>query len=253
LTNRLALVVAVALGIISIIGIRTYVLRIEKQHRIELQPVDVYVAARDLVPGMTFGREDLEVRQFPRSVINEAFQTSRITDENTVINDIVTADVKAGQVLQTYHFSSERSGVSRHKLEGKFGKDDRAMTIQIGKVSGVGGMLKPGDYVDLLLTMPFTGRGGARVVTYTQMQNVLILATDSVTNPADPRAGNGYSSLTFRLSPAQCNTLKYCLDSGGALTTTYVQPGTPTSEATDPVTNDIIYRAVESDLIKKLR
>jgi len=254
LTNRLALFVAVALGVLSIIGIRTYVQTIQRQHQIELEPVDVLVAARDLVPGMTFTREDLEHRRFPRNAIREAFQDSRITDENTILNDIVTAEVKAGQVLQTYHFSAGGPGVGgRHALEGKFNTDNRAMTIQIDKVNGVGGMLRPGDYIDLLMTMPFTSRSGSHVVTYTQFNGVLILATDTVTNPADPRAGKGYSSLTLRLTPAQCNTLKHCLDNGAAMTTTYVQPGTSNDAVTDPVTADIIFKDVERDLIKKLR
>lgn len=255
MTNRLALFVAVALGVLSIVGIRTYVQTIQRQHMIDLEPVDVLVAGRDLVPGMTFTREDLEHRRFPKNAIRDAFQDSRITDENTILNDIVTAEVKAGQVLQTYHFSSGGPGGSggRHALEGKFNADNRAMTVQVGKLNGVGGMLRPGDYIDILMTMPFTSRAGTRIVTYTQFNGVMILATDSVTNPADPRAGKGYGSLTLRLTPAQCNTLKHCLDTGGNMTTTYVQPGTSNDAVTDPVTADLIFKDVERDLIKKMR
>lgn len=252
MTNRLALIVAIALGVLSIIGIRTYVQSIEQKHMIDLELVDVLVAGRDLVPGMTFTRDDLEHRQFPRVTINEAFKDSRVTDENTILQDIVTQEVKAGQVLQTYHFGDSGGPGASHALKDKFGTEDRAITIDIGKVSGVGGMLRPGDYIDILMTMPFTTSRGPKVVTFTLFNGVLILATDMVTSPADPRAGKGYSNLTLRLTREESITLKHCIDSGGAMTATYAQPGT-SDTGTEPVSSDVLFKSVERDLLKKLR
>lgn len=246
MTNKLALVVAVVLGVLSIVGIRLYVDKIEQKQLMEKQLIDVLVASRDIPAGKTFGPEDVEIAQFPAHVIDQAFRKSHITDRTTIIGIKTVESIGAGQVLQQYHFQ-------RRDSRGKglnFPKEYRAITIPISRVGGVAGLLRPSDQVDIVINTQMQDRTGASlVVTRTLFRNVLILAVDSNTDPFTEMSG--YSTITLRLQPDECNKLAYCLYNGAALHMTYVQPGTPEGTGYDATTAEHIWRDIQPELERR--
>ncbi len=248
MTNKLALVVAVVLGVLSIVGIRLYVDKIEKANIISQNLVDVLVASRDIPAGKVFGPEDVEIAQFPAQFMDQGFRKSNITDKATVIGLKTVEPIGAGQILQQYHF--QRTGSSRQKFT--FSKEYRAITMPVSRVGGVAGLLKPSDQVDILInTQIQDGTGASIVVTRTLMRNVLILAVDSNTDPFTELAG--YSTVTVRLRPDECNKLAFCLYNGAALHMTFVQPGTPEGTGYDAVTAEDFWKDVEPELRGRLR
>lgn len=246
MTNKLALVVAVVLGVLSIVGIRLYVDKIEQQQLIMQNLVDVLVASRDVPAGKVFGPEDVEIAQFPAHVMDQAFRKSNITDRTTIIGLKTVEPIGAGQVLQQYHF--QKTGSSRQKLN--FPKEYRAITIPISRVGGVAGLLRPSDQVDVVInTQMQDARDANLVVTRTLLRNVLILAVDSNTDPFTELSG--YATVTLRLRPDEANKLAYCLYNGAAIHLTYVQPGTPEGTGYDTVIGDHIWRDIQPELERR--
>ena len=65
-------------------------------------------------------------------------------DEHDVVGRSLRRNVRSGEVLGTHHL--EATGALAHALQPGF----RAMAIAVDEVSGVGGLLEPGDMVDVL-------------------------------------------------------------------------------------------------------
>jgi Flp pilus assembly protein CpaB len=248
-TNKLALVVAVVLGVLSIIGIRLYVEGIEKSQIQSQMLIDVLVASKDVPAQRIFGPDDVDVAQLPAAFVDQAFRKSHITDRATVIGLRVVKPIAAGQVLQTYHFQDKVSAAGRLQ----FDKEYRAITIPISRVGGVAGLLKPADQVDIICNMQLQDRtsGQGMIVTRTLFKNVRILACDTNTDPFVELSG--YSSLTLRLRPEDCNKLVYVLFNGGTLHMSYVQPGTAETPSFDPKTADEIFNEVRDEIMNNMR
>lgn len=245
MTNKLALIVAVVLGVLSIVGIRLYVDKLEKSQLMRDNLIDVLVASRDLPAGKIFGPEDVEIAQFPAQVIDRAFRKSNISDKATVIGVKTVEPIGVGQVLQQYHFQRRTGGP---KLS--FGKEYRAITIPISRVGGVAGLLKPSDQVDVVINTQLTDeRGASLVVTRTLFKNVLILAVDANTDPFTELGP--YASVTVRLRPDECNKLAYCLYNGASIHLTYVQPGTPEGTGYDAAVGNDLWDDVKQELLQR--
>jgi Flp pilus assembly protein CpaB len=247
-TNKLALVVAVALGILSILGIKVYVGNIIKQNEIMTEPVDCLVAAHDIPAGRAFTAEDIESHQFPRAAIEAGLKTSRVTDRNTVIGAKVVFPIAEGQILQTYHFPAIGRPIGK-RFATELKPDQRAITIPISRVSGVAGLLRPSDNVDIVCYTTFTDQNAKSVaVTFTAFSSVLVLATDAITDPYDVNAGTGYSTITLRLSADDANTLLHNMYSGAALHLLYVPAGAAGSTPGVPKTSDKIWEEIRAQV-----
>ncbi|MCO5168579.1 MAG: Flp pilus assembly protein CpaB [Planctomycetes bacterium] len=241
MTNKLALLVAVALGVLSIVGIRLYVDKLEKQQRLEKNLVDVLIASRDIQAGRTMTREDIEIGQFPAAFMEAAFRKSNVGDLNTIVGERTVEPIAAGQVLQQYHFKK------RELRRFNFDKEYRAITIPMNRVGGVGGLLRPADQVDVLVNSQLSDQTGAQVtVTRALFRNVLILALDGNTDPFVDFGG--YATVTLRLRPEDCNKLAFCLYNGAAIHLTYVQPGTPEPTGFDPAVANDLWRDIKQEL-----
>ncbi len=248
MNNKLALIVAVVLGILSIIGIRLYVDGIILDNRIKTEPVDCFVSTKNIEPGRTFTLDDVIENQFPRQVL-EAYKNSRITDKTTIIGARVQAKIEMGQVLQTYHFATKIVG---KKLE--YGKEYRAVTLPINKVTGVGGLLRPGDFVDIIVNIKLLDAGkdilGVKElpVSRSMFKSVLVLATDLVTDPSDIDAGKGYTTVTVRLRPEEVNRVLFAQYNGGVIHLCQAQSGTAEYVGFNPVITNSLYNDVKDEI-----
>ncbi len=245
MTNKLALIVAVVLGVLSILGIKAYVEKIRVAAEVDQEKMNVLVASRDIKSDRIFTEDDIEEAQFPRQVLEQALRNTWITDRTTIVSLRTQSPIKAGQVLLTSHF--HRGGV-RGGGRIKFKQHERAITIPVTHVGGLAGMLKPQDNIDIVVSMTVSDPAGRSVkITRTLFKGVQILALDSITNAFVTSAG-GYSTLTLALSPRDCNKLLFVMGQGGALTCLLTQPGTPASKGFLPITGDDLYKEIVGEL-----
>jgi Flp pilus assembly protein CpaB len=247
-TNKLALVVAVVLGVLSILGIKAYVERIQESNLLRQEMMEVMVAARDIDENRLFMEDDIETARFPRATLEQALRNTWVTDKQTVLGVRTKAKIKAGQILLVSHF---HSGGPVSGQGPKFGKDQRAITIPISRTGGLAGMLKPQDTVDLIASLSIKDPAGKQVqVTRTLLKSVQIIATDNVTS-AYAASGGFYSTLTFALSPRDTNKLLFAINQGAQLQCALLQPGTPPSQGFLPVTADDLYQEIIGELRRR--
>jgi len=87
----------------------------------------------------------------------------------------------------------------------------RAFSLGVDAVSGVSGLLRPGDRVDILL---MAGESEARSMASTLFQSVAVLAVGSQYAPDEKGPAEGGSTVTLALSPQDCEIALFAQSRG---------------------------------------
>lgn len=95
----------------------------------------------------------------------------------------------------------------------------RAYTVRIDPLSAVGGMINPGDFVDILahLNMPDPNSGKTEKVTSIVFQNVKILAVGTnlqATGGYEQQQGAGALNVTFAFTPEEASLMSFMEKNG---------------------------------------
>lgn len=198
MNNKLALLVAIVLGVLSIIGIQMYVEGIRRKVDAGKEKVDAYVAARDIDQGEVIREEDVDKIEVARRLIRRLSNT-QIKDRKLIVNSRAQTPIKQNQIIQNYHIYVTRNAGRGLELEGGW----RAVTVKVDAVTGIAGLVRPGDFVVVMTAFELDGAdvGGQKVaqLTTTLLPKVKVLAVDART---DPNAeAFGYRTITLRVQP----------------------------------------------------
>jgi pilus assembly protein CpaB len=133
--------------------------------------VPVVAAAYDIPFGEPMRAEWLTVKELPQSYVED--RHLRASDLRRLIGVKLAQSVRAGEAILRTDLSTLSD--QQRTLSGEIPPGKRAISIEAQHESGHGGMLRPGDRVDVLLTVgdhriPNSGR--ALVVA----QNILVLS-----------------------------------------------------------------------------
>ena len=94
----------------------------------------------------------------------------------------------------------------------------RAITAMVDRINAVGGMVTPGDRVDVIahLSIPSTDTTQTKTVTVTLFQNVLVLAmgTNTQTGTTDASANTPTIPVTFALDPQEAGLISFAQEHG---------------------------------------
>src|SRR5262249_14697447 len=113
------------------------------------EKIAVLVAGQEIAAGSRVAKEQLAIREVPEAYVHDT--TIRQGEENKIIGRPVTAKIPQGQVLLWSDFELQRSANTR-RLSVAVPKGQRAITIPVDISGALGGMLRPGDHVDLMGT-----------------------------------------------------------------------------------------------------
>ena len=134
------------------------------------QNVQVVVANADFAWGTKLTSEMVQVQEFPSGVIPEGHFISA----DAIKDRVVMVDVKRNEVLLESKLApvgSTTGGVAAVTDVNK-----RAMSVKVDDVIGVAGFIKPGDRVDIMVTIePDAGKQGNSMAKMI-LENVRVLA-----------------------------------------------------------------------------
>jgi pilus assembly protein CpaB len=173
------------------------------------------------------------------------FRTASVTEENAVpqaVTDVsgleglvARTDILKGQQLSRTQIGSVAEDDRAEQLAFKFQQGYRAVSVSVDEISAVGGLLVPGDRVDIIATIEEQQRDTDRkfVRIQTVLQNVEVLAraqtpvdsipqigedgkpiapvageTDLIRRPEDIEADAGAGSVTLLLSPQEVQRVR---------------------------------------------
>ena len=136
--------------------------------------VDYFVAARPLPKGTLARAEDFTVRTPDRVPAGAILETP--DSKVGLPGSLVRKFVDAGSPVTLQDVLRPRD---RGFLASVLAPDSRAVSIKVDEESGVSGLIRPGDHVDVVLTQVFEKADPARrALSETVLRNVRVIAID---------------------------------------------------------------------------
>lgn len=212
----LAVVGGVAAGIIAVVLVQTYLQRERQSIFSGMEMVSVLVAADDLPAGTKMTKNVLSKRDIPKKYVNGS--SVSLKDVKLVLGQELIFPLKKNDpILWSDLGEASEQLRSKHGLAENVTRGERAFSMEVNSVSGVSGMLKPGDHVDILTTIrnPQTGE----TTTMTLLQNLTILATGSSLTADekmknDRKSSRTYSTITLQVTLEEAELLLFSADKG---------------------------------------
>lgn len=236
------LIIAGVLGLLALFLFNIYVQQQTeeaKQRVIASQKnlTTVVVAKQDIPAGVAISESMVKEETASKDVI----QPRAAPSLDRVVNRITLAPISKGEqiLLNKLTISGQETSLATKVPKGK-----RAITVPVDNISSVGGMIRPGDHVDVMgmVPMPAMTAEGKQVTQMTTMplfQDVLVLAVgQEFTNVpvGDKKTERTLSPvITLALLPQEANLIAFVQEQGKirlilrSPEDTQVQPATPAS------------------------
>jgi len=231
--KKISLVIGIVLALIALMLVNVYLqerareaeLRAKKKFDQRLaNQTPVLVAKKDIPRGAPIEAEALDVQITP----NQYVQPQAVTTLDRVAGMVAMAPISKGeQVILSKLAWAKDAGESSLAMATPVGK--RAITISVDQNTGVAGMIRPGDYVDVIATVPVPvktpdGKQAAQAAVFPLFQNVLVLAVGQDMNvSAKLEAGGRYKKqekkessplITLALTSQEANLIAFVQENG---------------------------------------
>lgn len=211
LKGKTPLVIALVLGLFAGLVAYSAIKKRESDVRKGWNLVSVVVAATDIAEGTVVSFDMISQRSVP-----EQFVTSSVVKPESasyVVNQKILVPVQAGDPLLWSQFETTKAA---ERLSTKVQKKARAITIEAGKTTAVGGWVRPNDHVDLIGT--FKDPQSNESVAVTLLQNVIVLATGKITGTTNvnliPESQRDYSTVSLLVIPEEAEIVVLAAELG---------------------------------------
>jgi pilus assembly protein CpaB len=197
---RLSIIMVLLLATTAL-GLIAYNMNLPKQVPVEVTEkgsaapptVGYFVAARPLPKGTLAREEDFTVRSVPPERVPTGAILESPDSKLGLPGSLVRKFVDAGSPVTLQDILRPRD---RGFLASVLAPDTRAISIKVDEESGVSGLIRPGDYVDIVLTQVFEKADPARrALSETVLRKVRIIAIDQEI----AQGGRGISAAAGKL------------------------------------------------------
>ena len=208
----LALIAAVVAGIAIFIFLRSL------NKPVEIPKSNVVVAAMDIPENTAIAEEMVKVISLP----NEAVLANAVDDASLVVGKVFTSDMYTGEQIISDRLV-EVGEYSGGTLAYTINPGMRAITISVSETTGLIGMIKPEDNVDIIAqfdseTKTANPDGSTETKTESKakilIQNIKVLAVDKAMNKEGKKDGENYTTITLEVTPDQALKVSFSENSG---------------------------------------
>jgi pilus assembly protein CpaB len=206
--KRTPLIASVALILSGFVVMYLY----QEQFRLERSggtPVEVVTAAQDIPFGEPVRAEWLATKTLPSDYVEDRhILANRIRD---LIGLPLAQSVRGGETIMRTDLSPLSD--QQRTLSGEVPQGSRAITILATQTSAFNGLLRPGDHVDLILTIgdPLRAEGWHNVLL---LENVTVLAVGRQLHTEETDEGR----TGYRLGQTTSVTLEVTFEQGALIT-----------------------------------
>lgn len=249
----LGLVIALVAGLLVL----SFTRQAAAQATAQVRQVYVVIAARDIAEGTAVSSESLTIQPFPADFVPEGAIPA---PEQAVGKFTVTRITKGQIVLGNQLSATKRSGnLALSVPSGKV-----AIALPMTDLMSTNGAVKPGDRVDILLTINLaelqakdpsaaaaaSNQGSGRnPVTQATLRNVEVLVVGEVDTGAQSSGSTigttsgqrSVSAVIVLVDAQEALILKYAKDSGGVIDLALRAPEDNAVVKTNPVTIDYLF------------
>ena len=209
-------------------------------------PVKLIVAKSEIRRGDILGYDNLAVREMPSDYIHSS--AIKAEDSESLLGRKVTQNISEGEaILASFLAVRSAAGFSNLIDDGK-----RAVTFPVDIVSSMSGLLRPGDNIDLLLTL----QEDDQLITKALIENVSILATGEIVDEEGRISENGtYQTITFAVAPIDAAKVTHARSAGTLTVVLRPSNGEKAgSESIGSITTDVLMgkEQVKPDVERKV-
>jgi pilus assembly protein CpaB len=229
--QQIILIVGIGLALIAIFMIKVYLdeqdrlakLRAKQElEAIQANQTTVLIAKKDIEQGVVIDPSWLDAKILPNNLV----ESGAVKSVDRIAGMLTLAPISRGEQVTLDKLSFKRSG----DLASSTPVGKRAITINVDNASSLVGMIKTGDYVDViaLVNIPVQVIDGKAVTQLTSIplfQNVLVLAVGQETGPQTPvaeqfarygkqQAAPDSSLITLALAPKEAGLLSFVQEQG---------------------------------------
>jgi len=211
--KKLAIIVALLLGALSVLLINYYLKQKEREYQLRSkgEGIAVLVAAGDIPADSRIEASSLKLVTVPEKYI----QPKATNLKEKVIGKFALAPIMQGEQILMSKLGTEqqikKQSEEKKRMPGRLSMNmpigKRAITIPVGFTDAAGGSIKQGDHVDVLgvfSAAKFALQPEAKTAIVTLFQDVLVLAATG-------------SSITLALSPEEAGIITVAQNEGKIL------------------------------------
>jgi len=161
---------------------------------------EVLVATRKIERGALIGAGDVSLRM----LVGQRPARS-LSDAQSIVGRVATVDIEPDQIILTSAVSTDKSGAG---LSALVPEGQRAISIRVSEEMIVGGFVRVGDRVDVLVTLPDSvypqaaspnGRPGDKSRNVLLLQNVTVLAIGELISTQDAKPVPAVRTVTLAI------------------------------------------------------
>ena len=222
----------------------------KKYEKMQATQSAILIAKKDIPRGSNIDSDSLESKITP----NQFVQPGAVTSLDRISGMTTIAPISKGEQLTLSKLAYQRSG----DLASATPVGKRAITISVDNVSSFAGMIRAGDYVDVIAIVPVPiqtadGKAAAQIATFSLFQNVLVIAVGQETSEAVPEEGGRYKRetkkeasplITLALSPQEANLIAFVQEQQGRIRLVLRSPTDAKVEPVQPVSWDTLLQYV---------
>ncbi|MDD4907736.1 MAG: Flp pilus assembly protein CpaB [Candidatus Omnitrophica bacterium] len=229
--KRLSLIIGVILALATVFMVKMYLdqqqVAIQQQAQKQLQAAaktQILVAKTDIPKGVVIEPKMVVLESIPEQYI----QPKAVTSLERIQGMVTAQGISKGeQVTLNQLFSNQQASGESLAMATPVGK--RAISIMVDNIASLAGMMRPGDYVDVIGLIPVPmqtpdGKNASQIVTVPLFQNVLVLAVGQQLGMASSAGGGRYAKegekregapiITLALNPQEANLIAFVQEQG---------------------------------------
>ncbi|MDI6605650.1 MAG: Flp pilus assembly protein CpaB [Candidatus Omnitrophota bacterium] len=255
----LPLVIAAAAGLIAVALINVYIQQQSEAARQkaisgERNLATAVIAKSDIAAGTAIKEEMVKEVSVNRGVL----QPRAAQSIDRVVDKVSLAPISKGEQIMLNKLAISGQELS---LSSKIPSGKRAITVPVDNISSVGGMIKPGDHVDVLGNVPIPvvsqdGKQMTQITTMPLFQNVLVLAVGQEFTSLPAGASDrketrtSFPVITLALSPQEANLIAFAQEQG-KIRFLLRSPGDTQVQPTAPASWEVLYRTALPQAFKE--
>ena len=206
--SKRALLISILLAILAVFLMYYYTEAKIELYAKRFKQIDVVIASKDILPNTIIDESMLEMRKIPSPYV----EPNAILDKTSRINYLSAITIREGEQLTEQKLLRPNESMSSYIPKGK-----RAVTIAINEITGVAGLVRKQDKVDIIGVFKTVDEktkivGNAESVTLLQNVEVLTIgrnyANESVPSgqqekESATRSDVNLSNITLLLTPRE--------------------------------------------------
>jgi pilus assembly protein CpaB len=273
--RKITLIAGVIFALIAVFLINAY---LNQQRRVYTQMAQRYaaeektskprravlIAKRDISKGTPIAENMLDAKFVPE----EYLQPQAVDSFERISGMVAMTPISKGEQITLTKLSFPAAlKESRRSLAMATPIGKRAISVSVEDIASVGGMIRAGDYVDVIATIPVPvqtaeGKTITQVTTVPLFQNVLVLAGAQQTptikkarykKEREETKGKIVSTITLALTPQETNLLAFVQEQKSKIRLVLRSPADSKTTPVLPASWDTLFQYIMPQRMKQVK